>query len=143
MAARTRTLLVKTIWRMHRLIYQASSGRVWGRIVGMPVLILHTVGHKTGQWRGTMLTYIPFEDGYLIAASNGGADTSPDWFRNLQAESKARIQIGGEKIDVVARVTKDKERAALWKKFKQAYAGYGRYEQRTARVIPVILLTPD
>ncbi|KAA3643121.1 MAG: nitroreductase family deazaflavin-dependent oxidoreductase [Chloroflexi bacterium] len=140
MTARTRTPFVKALWRMHRFIYQASGGRLWNRIVGMPVLVLHTVGNKTGNQHSNTLSYISRGDDFIIAASNGGADTPPDWYRNLQAEPNVQVQVGREMIGVVAREAEGEERDALWAQFKQAYEGYGRYEQRTERVIAVIVL---
>ena len=140
MRAPLRSLLIKTLWRLHKYVYLASGGQVWGRIVGMPVLVLHTVGNKTGKARSNMLTYIPYGDDFLIAASNGGADSSPDWYRNLLAEPQVRIQVGRTMINAVARVTDGEERHALWAQFKQAYGGYHRYELRTDRVIPVIVV---
>jgi deazaflavin-dependent oxidoreductase (nitroreductase family) len=129
--------------RVHLLLHRASGGRALGRVAGMPVLFLTTTGRRSGKQRTTPLTY--FRDGAELAviASNGGEDRPPAWSLNLLAHPQASVELDGRAVQVHARVASDEERARLWPTITARYGGYARYEQRTARRIPVIFLTPD
>lgn len=128
--------------RLHTSLYRATDGKVGGRMVGSPVLLLVTTGRKTGRERTTPLLYL--EDGgrYVIVASNGGAATAPAWWLNLQANPEATVEVGGRKTRVRAREAEGEERARLWKMLVRMYGPYEGYKRKTDREIPVILLEP-
>jgi F420H(2)-dependent quinone reductase len=128
--------------RTHRLLYRATGGRIGGSAAGMPVLLLTTTGRRSGKLRTTPLTF--FRDGgeIVVVASFGGSDRPPGWSRNLQDDPHASVMIGRRRIAVTGRTATDAERARLWPTITKAYAGYARYQARTTRRIPVILLTP-
>lgn len=109
----------------------------------MPVLLLTTTGRRSGKERTTPLTF--FRDGtnLVVIASNGGADRAPDWSLNLQQNPRAVVEIGTEKLSVRARTASPEERERLWPGITATYSGYARYEAKTARPIPVLILTPD
>ena len=109
----------------------------------MPVLLLTTTGRRSGKARTTPLTF--FRDGTDLAviASNGGADRPPDWSLNLQQTPRAVVRIGTDKLVVTARPASEQERERLWVVITATYAGYARYQERTTRRIPVVLLTPE
>lgn len=140
---RARRLAIKVLSTAHLLAQRLSHGRLGGRIAGMPVLLLTTTGRRSGRPRTTPLTF--FRDGpaLVVIASNGGSDRAPSWSLNLRATPAASVRIGGEELAVVARVASPEERARLWPEITATYAGYARYEQRTAREIPLFLLTPS
>ena len=79
----------------------------------------------------------------MVIASNGGADRPPDWSLNLQQTPRAVVELGTDKVAVTARAASEHERERLWVVVTATYAGYARYQERTARRIPVLLLTPE
>ena len=128
--------------RSHRGLYRLSRGRLLGRVAGMPVLLLTTTGRRSGRPRTTPLTYFEFGDELAIVASNGGEDSPPQWWLNLEAAPRATIRVGSRSQAVVARSAGAEERARLWPLITATHAGYADYERRTDRPIPVVLLTP-
>jgi deazaflavin-dependent oxidoreductase (nitroreductase family) len=109
----------------------------------MPVLVLTTTGCRSAREHATPLTF--FRDGsdVVVIASNGGADRHPDWFLNLRLTPQAVIEIGAEKLEVRARTASAEERARLWVTITATFGLYARYQDRTTREIPVVILTPD
>jgi deazaflavin-dependent oxidoreductase (nitroreductase family) len=109
----------------------------------MPVLLLTTTGRRSGKARTTPLTF--FRDGtdLVVIASNGGADRTPDWSLNLRQTPRAVVEIGTVESVVNARAASEQERERLWVVVTATYAGYARYQERTTRRIPVVLLTPE
>jgi deazaflavin-dependent oxidoreductase (nitroreductase family) len=109
----------------------------------MPVLLLTTMGRRSGKARATPLTF--FRDGanLVVIASNGGADRPPDWSLNLQQNPRAVVKIGTDELTVEARPASPEERERLWVEITTTYSGYARYQQKTARQIPVLILKPD
>ena len=134
---------MKAMNGMHRGVRAISGGR-WGDTIGeMPVVELHTTGRKSGKARATMLTAPIVDDGsYVIVASKGGDDRDPDWYRNLVADPQVSLTVDGKKSDFTARVVDDAEKAELWPRIVDAYDGYGKYQERTDREIPVIVCDP-
>ncbi len=130
------------LWRLHRWAYRASGGRVGGRLIGMPVLLLTTTGRRTGKPHTTALTYLPEDGRCVIIASNGGAQNHPAWLLNLRARPEAEIQVGARRLRVWAREAGDAERERLWARIVRVNPGYGVYQRRTTRRIPVVVLEP-
>lgn len=108
----------------------------------MPVLLLTTTGRRSGKARTTPLTF--FRDGtdLVVIASNGGADRPPDWSLNLARNPHATVEIGTDRLLVRARTASEQERERLWATVTATYSGYARYQERTQRRIPIVLLTP-
>jgi deazaflavin-dependent oxidoreductase (nitroreductase family) len=134
---------LKTMSRVHRAIVQLSGGQLLGSAFGMPVVELHTVGRRSGLPRSTMLT-APVIDGdrVVLVASKGGDDRDPDWFRNLMAHPKVELTMGGRRRPMLARRASAAEKAELWPRVVAAYRGYGTYQGRTDRDIPLVILEP-
>jgi deazaflavin-dependent oxidoreductase (nitroreductase family) len=132
--------ILRLQWGLHRLVYRRSGGRIGTRVIGMPVLELTTTGRRSGEPRRVLLTYLDHEGGFLVAASNAGADRDPAWWRNLVEAPEAAVRADGESFDVRARPLQGEERAAAWDRFVAADAGYGAYDAATDRDIPVVLL---
>jgi deazaflavin-dependent oxidoreductase (nitroreductase family) len=120
-----------------------SDGRLLNRFFGMPVVRLTTTGRKSGKQRATMLT-TPVHDGdrVVLVASYGGDDRHPAWFLNLRANPDVQIIMLGRRRAMRARVATAEEKAELWPRIVAAYKGYGGYQQRTDRDIPVVILEP-
>lgn len=122
--------------------FRANSGKVGGNFEGAPLLLLHSVGATSGKERVNPMMYQAVGTGYAVFASKAGADTNPDWFYNLKANPHARIEVGNELIEVVARVLNDQEREPIWSEQKRLYPGFADYERKTSRAIPVVILEP-
>jgi deazaflavin-dependent oxidoreductase (nitroreductase family) len=134
---------LKTMSRVHRAIVHLSGGQLLGSAFGMPVVELHTTGRKSGLPRSTMLT-APVVDGeqVVLVASKGGDDRDPDWYRNLMAHPEVELTIGGQRRPMLARQASAAEKAELWPRVVAAYQGYGGYQRRTERDIPLVILEP-
>src|SRR3970282_2131153 len=102
------------VWRLHRWLYRRSGGRVGGRLVGMPVLLLVTVGRRSGRAHTTALTYLPYGPDTVVIASNGGAQNHPDWFLNLRAHPEVEVDLGRRHLRMHAQEPAGPERGALW-----------------------------
>ncbi len=124
--------------------FRANDGIVGGMFEGADLLILHTIGAKSGKERTSPLMYQPNEAGYAIFASKAGAVDNPDWFHNLVANPDVSIEVGSDKVQVTARVLPDEERDPIWTAQKEAYPQFAGYEETAdGRQIPVVLLTPE
>jgi deazaflavin-dependent oxidoreductase (nitroreductase family) len=111
-----------------------------GPFLGRPVLILTTVGAKTGERRETPLVYTTDGENLVVIASKGGAPTNPAWYHNLVAIPDVTLEVLGEKIDVRARVTEGEERDRLFRKQADLMPGFDEYQRNTTRRIPVVVL---
>ena len=120
--------------------FRSNEGKVGGNFEGAPLLLLHSTGARTGNERVNPMMYQAVGDSFAVFASKAGADTNPDWFHNLKANPEARIEVGTETLEVVARVLDAEERAPIWKEQKARYPGFADYEAKTDRVIPVVML---
>ena len=108
-----------------------------------PSLVLHTVGRRSGQPRETPLLYLPLDDGRLaLVASNGGDDRTPAWCLNLMDRPDVEAEVGRERRSFTAALATETERAELWPRVTASYSGFAKYQTRTHRVIPVVLLSP-
>jgi len=120
--------------------FRANGGKVGGPFEGATLLLLHSTGAKSGHERVTPLMYQATDDGFAIFASKAGAPTNPDWYHNLLANPSATVEVGTDTVEVTARVAEDDEREPIWAKLKADFPGFGEYEQKTTRKIPVVLL---
>ena len=125
---------------MHKRVYRVTGGKIGGRIGKLPVLLLTTIGRKSGQPRTQPLAYTRAGDGYAVIASKGGAPQHPLWYLNLRANPLAEVTVGRETRKVRARDAEGEERERLWRALADLYPGYDRYAQKTSRRIPVVVL---
>jgi deazaflavin-dependent oxidoreductase (nitroreductase family) len=128
---------------IHRAIFNVSKGRIFGKAFGMPLVELVTTGRRSGKERATMLS-VPIIDGdrLVLVASFGGDDRHPTWYLNLRTNSEVRATIAGSTRTMIARIATEEERAELWPQITSVFEGYARYQERTERQIPVIILEP-
>lgn len=122
--------------------FRAKGGRAGGMLEGMPLLLLHHTGAKTGTQRISPLAYQAVGGAYAIFGSKGGAPTHPDWYHNLVAHPQVTVEVGTETVAARARVTEGKERERIWSKQKEDYPNFAEYEGKTSRQIPVVVLEP-
>ena len=123
--------------------FRASGGKVGGQFEDAPLLLLHTVGARSGEERVNPVMYQDLGDGSLaVFASKAGAPTNPDWFHNLVANPAVTAEIGSERRSYRARTAEGPERERIWTKQKADYPGFADYERNTEREIPVVVLDP-
>jgi F420H(2)-dependent quinone reductase len=138
-----RRWLIGAMSKTHLAVQRLSRGRLLGTVAGMPVLLLTTTGRRSGKPRTTPLTFMRDATDLVVIASNGGSDRAPDWCLNLQQDPRAIVEIGADRLSVTARTASPAERERLWPEITATYSGYARYQERTTREIPVLLLSPD
>ncbi len=120
--------------------FRSNAGQVGGNFAGAPLLLLHSIGAKSGRERVSPMMYRKVGDAWAVFASKAGADTNPDWYHNLLANPHARIEVGTQSLDVTARTATSDEREPIWSAQKAEYSGFAGYEQKTTRQIPVVIL---
>lgn len=130
----------KVVTGLHQALIRLTGGRIGGRMMNMPVLLLTTTGRKTGQQRTTPLTYFTDGDDIVVIASKGGAPRHPAWYLNLVANPKVEIAYGTTTETRTARTATPEEKARLWPVITGTFKGYEGYQQRTERDIPVVIL---
>ncbi len=121
--------------------YEATDGEEgyhWQN--GTTILLLHTVGRKSGKEYTHPLIYRDWGDAQVIVASKGGAPEPPDWYLNLQQQPTVTVQIKGDVFTARARTATDEERPELWKHMVEVWPDYDEYAEKTDRTIPVVLL---
>jgi deazaflavin-dependent oxidoreductase (nitroreductase family) len=124
--------------------FRANEGRVGGNFEGASMVLITTTGAKSGLARTSPLVYLADEanpNRIFIFASKGGAPTSPDWYHNLLAHPTATVEVGADKYDAVATVMTGPERDEIYAKQVTRMPGFGDYQQKTTRVVPVVALT--
>jgi len=122
--------------------FHANEGRVGGMFEGMPLLLMHHTGAKSGKRRVNPLAYQSDGGRYVVFASKGGAPTNPDWYHNLKAQPNVTIEVGTDTIDAVASEATGEERERLFSTQAERIPQFAEYEKKAGRVIPVIVLTP-
>ncbi|MGH3148217.1 MAG: nitroreductase family deazaflavin-dependent oxidoreductase [Rubrobacter sp.] len=139
---RTAATTQKWATKLHTTLFRATAGRVGGRMVGSPVLLLNAKGRKTGHRRTTPLLYLRDGDSYVTVASNGGTSDHPVWWLNLKANPEATVEFGDHEVRVRAEEASREDRARLWPRLVEMYPSYDDYQRKTDRQIPVIVLYP-
>ncbi|MET0417731.1 MAG: nitroreductase family deazaflavin-dependent oxidoreductase [Actinoplanes sp.] len=121
--------------------YEASDGAKANTIQGLPVIVLTSVGARTGLLRKTALMRVEHNGEYAVVGSLGGSPKHPVWVHNLRKEPHVELQDGAEKHDYVARELSGEERDLWWERSVEAFPNYAGYQRKTERLIPVFLLT--
>lgn len=116
-----------------------KRGHLWK---GVPTLLLTTRGRKTGNLRRTALIYGRDGKSYVVVASIGGAPKHPQWYLNILANPEVRLQVGSEIMDGRARTTNGDEKTRLWRQMAQIWPQYDKYQEKTHRSIPVVVIDP-
>jgi F420H(2)-dependent quinone reductase len=141
-SSRIAVLMQRCITSVHTALYRLSGGKIGGRMLNNPVLLLTTTGRKTGKQRVTPLFYIPDGQNMALIASNGGAPSHPAWYWNLQNNRIVEVEVAGRKLRVRADDADAAERERLWPLAVSAFSSYADYQQRTEREIPIVILRP-
>ena len=141
MNAKLKDTFTRTVTALHTQVYRRTGGKFGAKAGSTTMGLLTTTGRRSGEPRTTPLNIMADGDRWLLVASYGGDDRDPQWFRNLQANPEATIQLGAEKIPVRAAIATPEEKKTLWPKVVGAYKGYDGYQRKTSRDIPVVILT--
>src|SRR3954452_20649421 len=134
--------VLRRLGKLNVPVYRATRGKLMNTVGTAPVMLLTTTGRKSGQERTAPVLYL--EDGprLVVVGSNTGNPRTPAWALNLRAHPDAKAQVGGRRWPVRARVAEGDERADLWRRLNELYAGFDDYAARTARDIAVFVLDP-
>ncbi len=127
---------------IYQWLYEKTDGRfTW--LAGLPVLLLRTIGRKTGAERTAALVYLQDGNDLVVVASNGGGDRSPGWFYNVQRNAEVSVQVGRHRRRMRARVADSQERVRLWPLVNANNSNrYDGYQAKTKRQIPLVILSP-
>lgn len=133
----------RAIGRLHARLYRWSGGRFLPRwFAGAPVLVLETIGRRTGQPRQTPVLYLRTDQALVVLAANAGSDRTPSWWWNLQAAGRGHVILGRRKWPVTARLLDGAERERLWRAFVAMYPQAEQYARFTTRPLPLVALEP-
>ena len=132
---------MRLVFTMHAALYRLSGGRIGSNLNG-PVLLLTTVGRKTGQPRTWPLGYLQDGENLVVVGSNGGKDVHPGWYWNLQARPEAEVQVGGRHLRVRAEQASVADEERLWPRLVAQSPVWGTYRSKTKRHVPLMILRP-
>ena len=133
---------LRALGKLNVPIYRATRGRLLNKVGRAPVLLLTSTGRRSGQARTAPVLYLAEGERLVVIGSNAGNERAPAWSHNLTANPDAEVQIRGRRRQVRARVAEGEERAELWRKMNEQYAGFAQYDENTSREIPVFVLEP-
>lgn len=132
------------IWKYfgeaHKALYKISGGRLGARMAGIDVVLVDTIGRKSGRVRTVPIACYPYRDSVAVSASNGGQDTNPAWYLNMRANPRVSVQLGRERFEAIAEEVPEQEREALWQKVVEINPQQLRYLEQTGRRIPLVWL---
>jgi len=131
--------VIRFFTNLHIKLYLKYDGKYLGSINGYPICLLTTIGRKTGLPRVIPLLTIPYEGNYILVASQGGAPVHPIWYLNTLENPNIVLQIGAEKMEMIATELDYEQKANIWPMIVKAYPDYDAYKKRTDRDIPVLI----
>lgn len=138
---RLRARALKAMFKAHAAIYERSDGRIGGWL-GLPTPLLSVTGRKSGKIYSTPLAYFQDGDSYVVVGSDGAAKHDPQWWKNLQVDPMGAIRVGRQKLNVKATLATGAERERLWEIGKTINPMWSKYQTRTERELPVVVLRP-
>jgi len=133
---------LKAFGKLNVPLYRLSGGRLFGQLDRAPVLLLTTVGRRSGQPRTAPVVYLADGERLIVIGSNAGHERAPAWSLNLEANPLAEVELRSKRRQVRARVAEGEERAQLWRKVNEMYGGFDEYSARTTRDIRLFVLEP-
>lgn len=134
--------LIKWFTAFNKFLVQISGGRIGSKLGTQTILLLQTVGRKSGKQYVTPIAYFNHEGQYLVVASNWGKDKQADWFLNLKEHPQTVIEIKGQAVPVIAHEAVEAEYARLWKFATEKHPPYLTYQAMTTRHIPIMVFQP-
>jgi F420H(2)-dependent quinone reductase len=137
-----KNILIKWFMKINAFLIRISKGRIGGKLGTQTILILHTLGRKSGLPRSIPIAYFFYEGKYLIVESNWGKDNHADWYFNLQKQPQASIDVKGKTIKVKASFAEGEEYTRLWEYLTKKHPPYLDYQEMTKRKIPIAVFEP-
>ena len=137
MGVAMRVITGANLWLLAR-----TRGRIGWRFLGTPVLLLTTVGRRSGESRTLPLFYLRDGERLVLVASHGGTTRNPGWYRNLERNPRVVVQIGQERSEMLARTATEAEARELWPKLTSFFRKWEDFQQRSRRTFPVVILSP-
>lgn len=134
--------VIRAMAKVHTAVYQISGGRIGNNMGGNTILLLHHVGAKSGKKYATPLAYVEDDGAYAIIAAAAGQPRHPGWYHNLKKNPNTTIEIRGKPINVMAEVAAKEKRDKLWAEVSAEFPQFADHQEKTSRVIPIILLHP-
>lgn len=136
-------LFMRWFTRLNVWVFKLSRGRLMKNFPGgYPICVVGTTGRKSGKRREIALIHLPWKDGILLVASQGGMETNPVWYYNIKAYPDIDVMVAGKHQEMVARQASDEEKRVLWPHLLSLYSDFDEYQARTDRNIPVFICTP-
>jgi deazaflavin-dependent oxidoreductase (nitroreductase family) len=132
-------IFIKWFMTINTLLLQLSRGQIGSKLGKQTILILHTIGRKSGQDRAIPIAYFDYESHYLIVASNWGKDGQADWYLNLKKDPHAKLEVNGNTVSVVVHEAQGEEYDRLWKFAAEHHPPYLEYQKMTTRHIPIMV----
>jgi deazaflavin-dependent oxidoreductase (nitroreductase family) len=133
---------LKIFMAMNTFAIQVSHGRLGSQLGTQTILLLHTVGRRSGRQHVTPIAYFYTDGFYFLIGSNWGKEHNADWYNNLLAQPRTLIEVNGQKISIVARQAEGQEYDRLWKYAVAHHPPYLHYKEMTKRHIPILVLQP-
>jgi deazaflavin-dependent oxidoreductase (nitroreductase family) len=133
---------IKRIGKIHTLLYVGTFGLVGGRIDGLDILLLTTIGKKTGRARAVPLPFFRVGSAVIVVGSFGGNAKDPAWVANVAERPEVRVQRGFRRWNARARLAQGEEREHLWTGLTQEFPRYAVYQTKTPRPIPLVVIDP-
>ncbi|MGS2589751.1 nitroreductase family deazaflavin-dependent oxidoreductase [Streptomyces hebeiensis] len=124
-------------------LYESSGGTEGTTLNGLPVIVLTTLGAKSGKIRKSPLMRVEHEGRYAVVASLGGAPKNPVWYHNIVADPRVELQDGPVRQDMIAHEATGEEKAVWWARAVEAFPPYAEYQEKTDREIPLFVLEPS
>ena len=122
--------------------YEASGGTERTTLQGVPVVVVTSVGARSGKLRKNPVMRVEHAGSYALVASKGGAPEHPTWYHNLIGHPTVELQDGPDRRDYTVRVAEGDERARWWERAVEVWPAYERYQAKTDREIPVFIAEP-
>jgi deazaflavin-dependent oxidoreductase (nitroreductase family) len=139
----TNRTVMRLQWRVHKLLWNASGGRLGRTTGGLPTLELVTTGRKSGEPRQILINYFDHDGWPALVGTNAGRDSDPAWVLNLRTDPSARARWDGTWREVTARELTGPERDRLWEEAVTANSAYAGYAESLTRPIPIMVLIED
>lgn len=136
-------IFIKWFMALNAFLIRLSRGRIGGKLGTQTILILHTIGRRSGQERSLPIAYFEYEGSYLIVGSNWGKPKDADWVLNLKKDPRASLEIRGKRFAALARQAVGDEYEMLWKLVTGRHPPYLKYGAMTSRPIPIMIFEPD
>ncbi|MEH6634030.1 MAG: nitroreductase family deazaflavin-dependent oxidoreductase [Halioglobus sp.] len=128
----------KYFGKAHKAVYKLSGGRFGARMGWIKVVLVDTVGRKTGKLRTVPIACYPYKDSVVVSASNSGQEKHPAWYLNMKAHPQVTVQLGKERYKAIAEDVPEEDRAALWPKIVEINKHQGEYLEQVERKIPLV-----